>query len=79
MVAAIHQHATVLSEVPVTRRSPDPKDDPILAVAVVGDVGLVVSGDRSDMLALGDVEGIPIRSAREALGVVLNANADDDA
>ena len=79
MVAAIHRHATVLSEVPVTRRSPDPKDDPILAVAVAGDVGLVVSGDRSDMLVLGDVEGIPIRSAREALGIALDAKADEDA
>lgn len=79
MVAAIHHHATVLSEVPVTRRSPDPKDDPILAVAVSGDVGLVVSGDKSDMLALSDVEGIPIRSAREALGMALKAKANDDA
>ena len=79
VVAVIHQRATVLNEVPVTRRSPDPKDDPILAIAVAGDVGLVVSGDRNDMLALGDVEGIPIRSAREALGIVLKAKADDDA
>ena len=79
MIAAIHQHATVLSEVPVARRSPDPKDDPILAVAVAGDVALVVSGDRGHMLALGDVEGIPIRSAREALGIALEAKADDDA
>ena len=77
MVAAIHRRATVLSEIQVTRRSPDPKDDPILAVAVAGGVGLVVSGDRSDMLALGDVEGIPIRSAREALGIALEAKADD--
>lgn len=59
----------------VTKRSPDPKDDPILAVAIAGDVGLVVSGDRSDMLALGDVAGIPIRSAREALGIALKAKA----
>ena len=78
MVAAIHQRATVLTHVPVTKRSPDPKDDPILAAAVVGDVGLVVSGDRSDMLALGDVEGIPIRSAREALIIALVAKADDE-
>ena len=78
MVAAIHQRAIVLSEVPVTRRSPDPKDDPILAAAVAGDAGLVVSGDKSDMLALGDVEGIPIRSAREALEIALGAQADDE-
>ena len=77
MVATIHRRATVLTEIPVTRRTPDPKDDAILAVAVAGGVGLVVSGDKSDMLALGDVEGIPIRSAREALGIALEAKADD--
>ncbi len=79
VVAVIHQRATVLDEVSVTKRSPDPKDDPILAVAVAGGAGLVVSGDKSDMLALGDVEGIPIRSAREALGIALKAQADDNA
>lgn len=78
MVAAICQRATVLSNVSVTRRSPDPKDDPILAVAVAGEAELVVSGDKSDMLALGDVDGIPIRSAREALGIALEPNPGDD-
>ena len=79
MVAAIYRRAIVLSEVPVTRRSPDPKDDPILAVAIAGDVELVVSGDKSDILALRDVEGIPIRSARAALGIALEAKSDDEA
>ena len=80
LVAAIYQRATVLGDVPVTSRSPDPKDDPILAVAVAGDVELVVSGDKNDMLALADVEGIPIRSAREAvgMGIGLNPEAKDD-
>ena len=78
MVAAIHQRATVLSDVPVTKRSPDPKDDPILAAAVAGDAELVVSGDRTDMLALVHVEGIPIRSAREALGMALKAKTSGD-
>jgi len=78
MVAAIHGRATVLSDVPVAKRSPDPKDDPILAIAVVGDAGLVVSGDRSDMLALGDVEGVPIRSPREALAIVLGTEGADE-
>ncbi len=78
LVAAIHQRATVLSDVPVTRRSPDPKDDPILAAAVAGGAELVVSGDRSDMLALGEVEGIPIRSAREALGIALKTKTNDE-
>ena len=78
-VAAIHRHSIVLSWVQVTKRSPDPKDDPILAVAVIGNAELVVSGDRSHMLALGDVEGIPILSAREALSIALKAKSSDDA
>ena len=77
MVAAIHQRA-MLREVPVVRRSPDPKDDAILAAAVVGKVELVVSGDRNDMLALGHVEGIPIRSAREALEMVVTRKPTEE-
>lgn len=71
MVAAINRRATVLRALPAVKRSPDPKDDDILATAVAGDADLVVSGDRADMLALGHVEGIPIRSARESLAIVL--------
>ena len=79
MVAAIHKRAIVLSDVPVAKRSPDPKDDAILAVAVAGDAALVVSGDKRDVLALDNVEGIPIRSAREALEMTLvEAKPDDE-
>ena len=70
MVVAIRQRATVLEDVPIVSRSPDPKDDMILATAVVGGADVVVSGDRQDVLALGDVEGIPIRSAGDALALV---------
>lgn len=71
MVAMMHRRASVLGAIPVVARSPDPKDDPILAAAVAGQADLVVSGDKPDMLALGHVEGIPIRSARDALALVL--------
>ena len=47
--------------------SPDPKDNPILATAVAGEADLLVSGDKGDMLALGNIEGIPIVTAREAI------------
>lgn len=70
MVVAIRQRATVLEDVPIVSRSPDPKDDMILATAVVGGADVVVSGDLQDVLALGDVEGIPIRSAGDALALV---------
>ena len=52
MVAAIHQRATVLGDVPITKRSPDPKDDPILAAALAGKAELIVSGDKRGMLDL---------------------------
>ena len=79
MVSALRLRATVLGDVPVVSRSPDPKDDPILATAVAGDVDLLVSGDKRDMLDLQNVEGIPIRSARESLEIALNPSADDNA
>jgi len=47
--------------------SPDPYDDVFLNTAVDGQATLLVSGDKTDLLALRTVEGIPIVSAREAL------------
>ena len=47
--------------------SPDPGDNPILAAAIAGAADLIVSGDKKHMLALGEIEGIPIVTAREAL------------
>lgn len=65
MASALGLRATVLGDVPVVSRSPDPKDDPIIAIAVAGDVDLLVSGDKRDLLALRNVEGIPYsRNAR---------------
>ena len=56
----------VMSELPDIGLSPDPDDNPILATAVAGEAELIVSGDKGDMLALGQVDGIPIVTAREA-------------
>ncbi len=49
------------------RMSPDPDDDAFLNSAVDGRATLLVSGDKTDLLALRSVEGIPIVSAREAV------------
>ena len=57
----------VMSKLPDIGLSPDPNDNPILATAVAGQAELIVSGDKGDMLALGQVEGIPIVTAREAV------------
>ena len=60
--------STVIDELPELRLSPDPKDNPILATALAGNADLIVSGDKGGMLALGTCEGIPIITAREAVG-----------
>ena len=57
-----------MSRLPEVSLSPDPKDNPVLATAVAGEADLLVSGDKGDMLALGHVEGIPIVTARNAVG-----------
>ena len=49
------------------RMSPDPDDDLFLNTAVDGRTTLLVSGDKTDLLTLRRVDGIPIVSAREAL------------
>jgi putative PIN family toxin of toxin-antitoxin system len=40
--------------------SPDPKDNKFLSLAVSGSADMIVSGDKDHMIALGEVEGIPI-------------------
>jgi putative PIN family toxin of toxin-antitoxin system len=49
------------------RLSRDPDDDVFLATAVDGRATLLVTGDKTDLLSLGAVEGIPIVSASEAV------------
>ena len=65
--------AVVLDDPPDVDLSPDPKDNPILAAAIAGKADLIVSGDKKHLLALGEVEGIPIVTAREALDRVSSA------
>lgn len=49
------------------RMSPDPDDDVFLNTAVDGGATLLISGDKTDLLALRTVEGIQIVSVGEAL------------
>ena len=59
--------AVMATDLPTIELSPDPADNVILATAVAGQAELVVSGDKADVLELGEVEGIPIMTARAAL------------
>ena len=63
----IATRALVITELPVVNVSPDPKDNPVLASAIAGKAELIVSGDKKHMLDLGEVEGIPVVTARKAL------------
>jgi len=44
---------------------PDPDDAPIIGAALAAGVDLFVTGDKA-LLALGEIEGLPIRSPRDA-------------
>ena len=59
--------AVMATDLPTMELSPDPADNVILATAVAGRAEAVVSGDKAGALELGEVEGIPIMTAREAL------------
>jgi putative PIN family toxin of toxin-antitoxin system len=63
----IDTRAHILEDPPNVDLSPDPKDNPILAAAIAGKADLIVSGDKKHLLALGEAEGIPIVTARDAL------------
>ena len=63
----IRTEAIVLQTLPTdVDLSPDPDDNTILAITIAGQADLIVSGDKGDMLSLGEAEGIPIVTARNA-------------
>lgn len=72
IVENIDTRAIVLDDPPDVDLSLDPKDNPILAAAIAGKAELIISGDKKHMLVLGEVEGIPIVTARDALDQLSN-------
>ena len=67
IVGNLDARAVVLDKPQPVDLSPDPKDNPILATAIAAQADLIVSGDKRHVLALEDVDGIPVVTAREAL------------
>ena len=72
IVENIGARALILEDLPIVDLSTDPKDNPILAAAIAGEANLIVSGDKKHVLALKEVEGIPVVTAREALEFLEN-------
>ena len=67
LVESIAARAVVLDILPEVDISPDPADNPILATAIAGNADFIVSGDKKHVLSLGEIRGIPIVTARDAL------------
>lgn len=67
-IAAYLVHQTERVEVVSTiRLSPDADDDVFLETAVDGRATLLITGDKTHLLSLGSVQGIPILTARDAI------------
>ncbi len=71
LVNGLRHQATVLETLPTVELSPDPDDNPVLAMAEASQAQYLVSGDKEDVLALGAIGSTRIVTARqfvEALG-----------
>ncbi len=68
LINGLRYQALVLTDLPRVDLSPDPNDDPVLAMAVAGQADYLVSGDKQDRLALRRVEQTRIVTARQFLG-----------
>jgi putative PIN family toxin of toxin-antitoxin system len=71
LVKGLRHHATILETLPTVELSPDPGDNPVLAMAEASQAQYLVTGDKKDLLALGTIGSTHIVSARqfvEALG-----------
>jgi putative PIN family toxin of toxin-antitoxin system len=67
LLETIDAAAVVVEGIPTVDSSPDPDDNVILATAIAGEADLLVTGDKSGLLALRAVHGIPIVSPKDAL------------
>lgn len=64
MVNDIRRLATMCDPLPDVSASPDPNDDFLLAIAQAADADYLITGDKSDLLALGSHGRTRIVSAR---------------
>jgi putative PIN family toxin of toxin-antitoxin system len=72
LVNNLRHQAAVLETLPTVELSPDPDDNPVLAMAEASQAQYLITGDKKDLLALGTIGGTQIITARqfvEALGI----------
>lgn len=64
LVNSLRHQAIVLEKLPTVNLSPDPDDNPVLAMAEASHAQYLVTGDKEDLLALGTIGGTRIVTAR---------------
>ena len=70
LVNGLRHRARFLEELPDVDLSEDPDDNPLLAMAIAGEVDYLVSGDKRDVLALKKVGKASIVTARRFLAML---------
>jgi len=67
LVNGLRHQATVFETLPTVELSPDPDDNPVLAMAQTSQAEYLVTGDKEDLLALGAIGATRIVTARRFL------------
>ena len=70
LVNGLRHQARLLDDVPDVELSADPDDNPLLAMAIAGEVDYLVSGDKRDVLAPKQVGKARIITARRFLTIL---------
>lgn len=65
LISGLRREAIVITQIPTVDLSPDPDDNPVLAMTLASHVDILVTGDRRDLLALERVGSTRILSARQ--------------
>ncbi len=67
----LRRNAEVLGTLPAVDLSPDPDDNPVLAMAIAGRADYLVTGDRRGLLSIGKPGRFRILAASEFLSIIL--------
>jgi putative PIN family toxin of toxin-antitoxin system len=70
LINGLRHQALVLETLPNVDLSEDPDDNPLLAMAIAGEVDYLISGDKCDVLSLRKVGKARILTARRFLTVL---------
>ena len=70
LVNGLRHQALLLDDLPDVELSADPDDNPLLAMAIAGEVDYLVSGDKRDVLSLKKVGKTRIITARRFLTIL---------